>query len=138
MNPTPQVIERRLRFSLDHVERLVDEFYTRVRSDEVLGPIFEHRVTDWPLHLERMVLFWRAVLRSEPTFTMSPRGGPAALHRAISELGHEHFERWLEVFGEVVDAIFEPRTGVEVKLAAERIADSLARHIPAGSTGNLG
>ena len=30
------------------IERLVDEFYRRVRADAVLGPLFESRIVDWP------------------------------------------------------------------------------------------
>lgn len=36
---------------------LVHRFYDRVRADEVLGPVFAARITDWGPHLERMVTF---------------------------------------------------------------------------------
>ncbi len=40
---------------------LVHNFYAKVRSDPLLGPIFEPRITDWTAHLERMVAFWSSV-----------------------------------------------------------------------------
>jgi len=32
----------------DHIARLVPAFYTRVREDAVLGPIFDGAIEDWP------------------------------------------------------------------------------------------
>ena len=43
------------------IERLVREFYAKVRADAVLAPIFEARIEDWEPHLERMCAFWSSV-----------------------------------------------------------------------------
>lgn len=123
--------QRREAFSIEQIERMVNQFYGRVRDDEFIGPVFEQRVSDWPYHLDRMVLFWRAVLRSEPTFVMSERGGPPTLHRAIEELQMAHFVRWLELFSTVVEDIFAPEEAAEIELAATRIGHALSRHLPA-------
>lgn len=117
------------RFPPDAIEALVREFYGRVRQDPALGPIFARRVADWPAHQARMVAFWRAVLRGERTFTMSERGAPPVLHRAIAELELGHFERWLALFGEVADAAFDPAAARQVRATADRIALSLSRHL---------
>lgn len=117
-------------FPVSHIEQMVDTFYARVQEDEELGPIFEKRIDDWPTHLGRMVKFWRAVLRSEPGFTPSSRGAPPVLHRRIEELRQEHFERWLGLFGDVVDEIYAPNARDQVKEAAARIATALSRHLP--------
>lgn len=118
-------------FPVGAIETMVEEFYGRIRNDDVLGPIFERRIDTWPDHLARMVRFWRAVLRSERTYSPSPRGAPPALHRRITELRKHHFQRWLRLFGEVVDEVYEPEARPHVKEAAERIAASLSRHIEA-------
>lgn len=117
-------------FPVPHIEEMVDKFYGRVQQDEELGPIFAKRVEDWPEHLGRMVGFWRAVLRSERTFSPSPQGSPPILHRRIAELRHEHFQRWLGLFGEVVDEVYIPSARAHVKDAAARIAMALSRHLP--------
>jgi len=116
-------------FAVERITRLVHTFYGRVQDDALLGPVFAKRIEDWGPHLERMVLFWRAVLRAERTFTVSPRGGPPTLHRAIDELSLAHFERWLALFGEVADLVFEEGPAEIVKEAAGRIAFSLSRHL---------
>jgi hemoglobin len=117
-------------FPVRQIEQMVEEFYARVQKDPELGPIFDKRIDDWPVHLGRMVRFWRAVLRSEPGFTPSPRGAPPVLHRRIDELRRDHFQRWLGLFGEVVDEIYAPRARAYVKEAAARIAMALSRHLP--------
>lgn len=120
-------------FPVPQIERMVEQFYARIRQDEELGPIFAKRIDDWPTHLGRMVQFWRAVLRSEPTFRPSPRGGPPVLHRQIEELRAEHFQRWLGLFGEVVDEVYVPSARPYVKTAAARIAAALSRHLTQGA-----
>ncbi len=117
------------RFAVERIERMVHAFYGKVRLDPELGPIFERRIDEWPRHLSRMVSFWRAVLRSEPTFSTSERGAPPTLHRRIEELSPAHFERWLTLFGEVADTTYEPKEAEVVKQAAGRIAASLSRHL---------
>jgi hemoglobin len=126
--------DKRTRFSVEQIEKMVHQFYGRVRTEPILGPIFEERIGHWPDHLDRMVAFWRAVLRSESTFSMSERGAPPILHRQIEELELAHFDIWLALFAEVVDGIFEPDEATEVKAAARRIAVALSRHLgPASS-----
>ncbi len=113
-----------------HIEEMVNTFYAKIRQDDVLGPIFERRVEDWPLHLERMVLFWRAVLRSEPTFRISERGAPPILHQRIAELEAAHFDRWLSIFCDVVDQTYTAPHARRVRDAASRIANALSLHLP--------
>jgi hemoglobin len=40
------------------LRRLVHRFYTNVRADAALGPIFDRRIADGEPHLEQMVAFW--------------------------------------------------------------------------------
>ncbi len=129
----PRLSSTRDRFAVEQIERMVHEFYGRVRTEPVLGPIFERRIDDWPHHLDRMVGFWRAVLRSEPTFAMSERGSPPILHRQIDGIEVAHFERWLALFGEVVNGIFGAIDAADVKAAAQRIGGALSRHLGPGS-----
>ncbi|TXD37451.1 group III truncated hemoglobin [Lujinxingia vulgaris] len=131
---TPKVEERRERFSIADINLMVQTFYAQVRDDEELGPIFERRIDSWPEHLERMVFFWRAVLRSEPTFTMSERGAPPVLHWGMEEVERHHYQRWLSLFSEVVEGIFEPDDAEQVFEAASRIAEAFSRYLPADST----
>lgn len=81
-----------------YISSFVDRFYDRVREDELLGPIFAERISDWPAHLEQMKRFWRSVLHNSGEFT----GSPMRKHVAIDGLEERHFARWLELFRETL------------------------------------
>ncbi|SDG09176.1 group III truncated hemoglobin [Mucilaginibacter sp. P25] len=87
---------------LTSIKILVDEFYTRVRLDELLGPIFAEVIkNDWQPHLDKMYAFWNAALFGVPGF----KGNPFARHAPLP-IGNAHFDRWLDLFKETVDAHF--------------------------------
>ncbi|QTE37431.1 group III truncated hemoglobin [Mucilaginibacter gossypii] len=84
------------------IKLLVDEFYTRVRLDGLLGPIFAEVIkNDWQPHLDKMYAFWNAALFGVPGF----KGNPFASHAPLP-IGNAHFDRWLDLFKETVDAHF--------------------------------
>lgn len=70
--------------------RLLNHFYADVRQHQVIGPIFERQIENWPKHIEKIANFW-----SQAT------GGPAAYSGAMPArhiplgLREEHFEIWL-------------------------------------------
>lgn len=41
---------------------LVTRFYTQVRSDSLLGPLFNRAIADWPAHLRKLADFWSSVM----------------------------------------------------------------------------
>src|SRR5512141_499617 len=54
------------------IERLVRNFYAKIREDELLGPIFEARIHDWEPHLQRMCAFWSSVALMSGRYHGSP------------------------------------------------------------------
>ena len=76
------------------ISEMVERFYTSIRADDLLGPIFAERIGNWPVHLERMKLFWRSVLHNSGEFS----GNPMARHISIPDLEEAHFNRWLQLF----------------------------------------
>jgi hemoglobin len=75
-----------------HVQ--VHAFYGRVRTDRVLGPIFNAAVDDWDEHLAKLCDFWSSVLLMTGRF----KGSPMAAHARNPDIRHEHFARWLDLF----------------------------------------
>ena len=116
----------RAAYSAEDIHTLVHTFYSRVREDEQLAPVFDARIEDWDYHLGRMVSFWGSVLRSEPGFKPSLRGSPPELHQRIAELENHHFDQWLELFGQTVREIFSPEAAEALLLRARRIAVPLS------------
>ena len=83
------------RISESEIHTLVHSFYERVRTDDMLGPVFEAPLAGrWDAHLAKMCDFWSSVLLATGRF----RGNPVAAHRAIPGIAPEHFDRWLELF----------------------------------------
>lgn len=106
----------------DFVEQLVEGFYARIRADALLGPIFTARISDWPLHLDRMKSFWRSVLHNSGEFA----GNPMAKHLAIPGLERDHFAHWLDLFYATLRALERhPAATRLVGTRARMIADSL-------------
>lgn len=111
------------------VERLVNDFYDRVRADELLGPIFDDVAhTNWARHLPKMYGFWEGVLFGVAGF----RGDPLGVHRELAHrvpLGDQEFGRWLTLFHESVDTVFSGPCAESAKARAVRIAAVMQHHI---------
>lgn len=106
----------------DYISRLVESFYGRIREDDLLGPIFAARITDWPLHLGRMKSFWRSILHNSGEYS----GNPMAKHLALAGLEERHFAHWLTLFYATLRELEnDPAATSEVGVRARMIADSL-------------
>jgi hemoglobin len=105
--------------NLDDIRTLVDNFYGKVRSDELLAPIFNERIRDnWPVHLEKMYRFWQTVLLGEHTYMGSPFPPHANL-----PVDKSHFEQWLKLFKETLDEQFSGEKAAEAKWRADKMAE---------------
>jgi hemoglobin len=103
------------------IRDLVHAFYTRARRDELLGPIFEANVKDWPAHLENMCAFWSSATLKSGRY----KGHPMLPHARISEIDKTHFMRWLTLFGETAAEICPGAAAALFIDRAKRFAQSL-------------
>ncbi|MFN3836870.1 MAG: group III truncated hemoglobin [Brevundimonas sp.] len=119
-----QVAVQRLRdeTGIDEVmiDALVEQFYTRVQDDALIGPIFASRIDDWAPHLAQMKLFWSSVALSTGVY----QGRPMPRHLPLP-IDARHFDRWLELFTETARAICPPIAAAHFIERAKRIAESL-------------
>jgi hemoglobin len=104
------------------IRELVDSFYSRVRHDELLGPVFADAIgQDWEEHLGKMTDFWSTVVLASRRY----KGNPMLAHIALPRLRHEHFERWLTYWkATATEVLGEGQAEVFVKKAefmAERL-----------------
>ena len=104
--------------TIEDIILLVDSFYDKVRQDQMLGPVFNERIEDWPIHLDKMYRFWQSILLEQHTYSGAP-----FLKHATLPIGHEHFNRWLALFYETVDSLFSGKKAQEAKFRATRIAE---------------
>lgn len=104
--------------------RLVHEFYDRIRTDPLLGPIFATRVDEWAPHLEKMVDFWSSVA----LMTGRYHGAPMPKHLPLP-VEAEHFERWLDLFRQTATEVCPPEGAALVIDRATRIAASIHMNV---------
>lgn len=106
----------------DFISRFVENFYARIRADDLLGPIFGDRIEDWDRHLLKMKRFWRSILHNSGEYS----GNPMAKHQAIEGLDERHFAHWLELFYETLGQLeSHPQATRLIGTRARMIADSL-------------
>jgi hemoglobin len=106
----------------EQLATLVERFYAKVREDEVLGPVFNAAVHDWPEHLEKLSAFWSSVMLTTGRY----KGNPMAAHvKQKSAIEPPMFGRWLEIWRETAAQVLDERGAAAVVAKAERIAESL-------------
>ena len=113
------------------IERLVRGFYSRIREDDILGPIFAAKIEDWEPHLQKMFAFWSSVALMSGRY----HGQPMAKHLPLP-VDARHFDRWLALFEQTARDTCPPKAAEHFTLLAQRIAESLELGI-AGSQGVL-
>jgi hemoglobin len=88
----------------DSIAELVDSFYSRIRGDQALGPIFADAIgDDWGPHLDKMRRFWSSVVLATRTY----KGNPMMSHLQLPRLTQEDFAQWLQLWTETVACDFE-------------------------------
>lgn len=104
--------------SIHDIKNLVDTFYTKVRSHELIGPVFNERIENrWPEHLEKMYKFWQTILIGPHAYFGSPF--PPHANMPIDET---HFNAWLSLFNTTVDELFDGKIAEEAKWRAAKMA----------------
>lgn len=105
--------------NIEQIKTLVNQFYNRVKEDELLAPLFNH--VNWEKHLPVMYAFWNNVIFNTGGYS----GNPLQAHRNFHQqfpLNALQFERWLKLFNETLDLHFE---GTNTETARQR-ATSIA------------
>ena len=104
------------------IEKLVNTFYDKVKVDAIIGYFFtDVAKVNWELHLPKMYDFWEGILFG----TLNYAGRPMPPHFRLTQkhtLTPVHFDRWLALFFENVDDLFEGDKAQEVKYRAYSIA----------------
>ncbi|HQZ28502.1 MAG: group III truncated hemoglobin [Verrucomicrobiales bacterium] len=111
------------------IEQLVNAFYGRVRSDDLLGFIFDEVAEiDWDSHLPKMYAFWETVIFRSGGYN----GNPLAAHAKLAPLtamGRPQFDRWLELFCATVDDLFAGEHADHIKNCAADMANVIHSRI---------
>lgn len=110
------------------IHDLVHDFYSAVRADPELGPIFNGVIGDgWNTHLSKLCDFWSSVLLMTGRF----KGTPMAVHAELPDIGPTHFTRWLELFAQSAERLCPTEAAALFIAKSEMIAQSLQLGIAA-------
>lgn len=107
------------------VDAMVREFYSIVIKDQIVGPYFIRKLGDnldqpkWIEHITILDNFWLLMMNGERGYP----GDPFPSHAFIGKLYVETFERWLELFHEVVYRMFIPEIAEKFYKKAEVLAE---------------
>ncbi|BBY37945.1 hypothetical protein MMAN_20790 [Mycobacterium mantenii] len=119
------------------VEALLRRFYGRVMVDDVLVEPFEElRSKGLDSHIPVMADFWETALFRAGLY----RGSALHAHRHIhrrTPLSSRHFVRWLTVWNETVDAMFQGPIAERAKIQGARIAWAMHRRLTGTDTPEL-
>lgn len=114
------------------IDALMQKFYECALADDKIGFIFTDVMKlDLEHHLPIIGDFWESLLLGAMKYQKHGRN-PMQVHEAINSkvtLTHEHFERWLEIFGGVVDEMFAGELADQAKTRAKAIAHNIQRFI---------
>ena len=101
----------------------MDAFYEKVKRDDVIGYLFNDVAkVNWDVHKPKLYDFWEQIIFQSHTYS----GNPMQIHMVLhhhSPLNEAHFQRWLKLFFETVDELFEGPTAEFTKQRAKAIAD---------------
>ena len=97
------------------IELLVNTFYEKAQKDELLGPVFNSKITDWNKHLNIMYTFWETVILDAYTY----KGTPFNKHSDLP-IDKTHFDRWIQLFHSVIDGLFMGENANNAKQRAQQ------------------
>lgn len=103
------------------ISTLVHQFYDRVRTHPVLGPVFNQAISDWEPHLATMVNFWSSVVNTSGRY----KGNPMPKHRALKGVTPAHFKVWLALFEKTAHEVCPPEIATKFAEKSQLIARSL-------------
>ncbi|MEM0518731.1 MULTISPECIES: group III truncated hemoglobin [Aequorivita] len=97
--------------SREDVSLLVNTFYSKVRKDALLGPIFNGIIDDWETHLELLTDFWETNLLYARKYYGNPLHAHIEVDKKVGGTINElHFGTWINLWLETINELFEGET----------------------------
>ncbi len=114
------------------IDRVVSQFYARVRTHPALGPVFAAHVTEWTPHEEKIGRFWRNALLYQRCYD----GNPMQVHMAAGNVKAQHFPVWLSLFDAVLEQELPAPLAQAWSTLAHRIGRGLSYGLPSADGSN--
>ncbi len=110
----------------ENIQKMVDSFYPKVLKDEIVGPFFIQKLgsdinsKEWQEHLKLLGDFWAMTSLGDLTY----QGSPLAPHFNLPGISKEAFIRWLTLFHQTVDEVYEGNAAEFFKQRSTNIANN--------------
>jgi len=114
----------------DNIETMVMNFYARVLKDDIVGPFFIEELGEdmdnkyWKPHLKKLVNFWATTVLEDNSYTRDPFNP-----HMVMDLETETFDRWLKLFFETLEEVYEPQMADIFKEKSRNIAQDFMRNL---------
>ncbi len=120
------------------IEKLMLQFYGKVKTDITIGFIFtDVAKINWSHHVPIIVDFWETILLDNPVYKKNAMEVHYALNKIIP-LQKGHFDKWLLLFFETIDELFEGNTAKLAKARATSIAGLMLYKMTGANKGITG
>ena len=103
------------------LDQLIETFYGRLFTDELLGPFFAPIALAPETHFSLLADFWEMVLFGKSLYRNNVIQKHIELHQKRPLESH-HFERWLFLFRGTVDELFASPVAEQAKIRAQSMA----------------
>ena len=107
------------------INLLVNRFYSKIRKDDLLGPIFNRHIHEekWPEHLSKLADFWETNLFGVAKF----KGNPSLKHRGVDKasnykIDQVHFGKWLQLWFATIAELYVGANAEKAKNQARRMS----------------
>lgn len=121
----------------EDVRLLVDTFYERLKDDQRIGYFFnEVMAVDWEAHLPKMYGFWDILLLGKTGMLTDPMQKHILIN-ARERIDEAHFEQWVKLWFETMDALFEGPTTELAKERTRAIQQNMLKRIRSSESGNM-
>jgi len=107
------------------ISNLVNTFYAKIRKHEFLGPIFNNHIPadKWTEHLDKLTDFWETNLFGIAKYKGSITQKHLEVDKQINyTISQEHFGKWLQLWFETIDELFEGKNAQKAKNAARKMS----------------
>ena len=102
--------------------QLLHEFYGHALHDEVIGHFFTQVIhLDLEKHIPVIADFWETILLNGTNYKKNAIIPHIHINQ-LSPMEEKHFQRWLWIFNQTVDRLFEGETAEKAKQRALSIA----------------
>lgn len=114
-----------------NLRKMVISFYTVILEDELVAPFFIEKLGPhltsniWGEHIDLLTDFWASLYLDDSNY----QGNPFAPHMGLEGLETQTFHRWLKLFFETLDTIYEPHIADMLKNRGNLIAGNFMRNL---------